>query len=145
MPSSLFIVNAANPMLRRSRRATAKSRKTKGRILIRSLRMVLESMAIPPATIPVVMKTSARVRPDGRFLSAGDGGQRRAKFGETVFLQSTPVKQLADSFSLRTLIELAALVTQSYSSRIGGRKGEIRRANCLAAAELLGQCEQAVH
>jgi hypothetical protein len=44
MASSLFIVSAANPMLTRSRRATMKSRKIKGRILVRSLRMVLASL-----------------------------------------------------------------------------------------------------
>jgi hypothetical protein len=56
-------------------------------------------MAIPPVTIPRVMMTSAGNRPDGRFLSVGDGGQRHAKFVDTVCLQGTPVKQLADSFS----------------------------------------------
>lgn len=36
---------------------------------------------------------------------------------ETVCRQVTPVKHLADSFSLRTLTELAAVITQSHSSR----------------------------
>ena len=36
---------------------------------------------------------------------------------ETVCRQVTPVKELADSFSLRTLTGLAAVITQSHSSR----------------------------
>src|ERR1700733_11349598 len=46
MASSRFMVNAANPILLRSSRAMMKSRKTKGRILNRSFRIVLASMDI---------------------------------------------------------------------------------------------------
>src|ERR1700675_2641055 len=46
MASSRFMVNAANPILLRSSWAMMKSRKTKGRILNRSFRIVLASMDI---------------------------------------------------------------------------------------------------
>jgi hypothetical protein len=58
MASSLFIVNAANPMLKRSRRDTTKSRKTKGRILIRIFWIVLASMDIAGVAVSIPTITS---------------------------------------------------------------------------------------
>src|ERR1700687_34787 len=91
MASSLVIVNAAKPVLIRSRKQTTKRSKTKGRILIRTFWIVLASMVIPPVSIPWLMMTSVRVRPDQKVLSAGVGGQRRVNFVETVCLQGTQV------------------------------------------------------
>src|SRR5215469_5068230 len=49
MASSLFIVNAANAMLIRSRKQTTKTTKIKGRILIRTLWSVLASIDVAGA------------------------------------------------------------------------------------------------
>src|SRR5882762_3123551 len=98
MASSLFIVNAANPMLIRSRKQTTKSRKTKGRILIRTFWIVLASMDMARAADSLVkVHLGVRLpRPEGSIVVAA--GRRYTKVWGTLCLEAAPVKQHADSF-----------------------------------------------
>ena len=53
--SSLFIVNAANPMLIRSRKQMMYSKKRKGSIRVRTFRIVLASMASVRVSISLLI------------------------------------------------------------------------------------------
>jgi hypothetical protein len=60
MTSSLFIVSAANPMLIRSRKEMMYRRKTKGRILMRTFRIVFAPIEIEVIVGPLPTLTSGR-------------------------------------------------------------------------------------